>query len=386
MPIISYAQNFEDVILNRALKSVDKGFYVDVGAMDPVVDSVTKTFYDMGWHGINIEPLEQNFQKFLKDRPLDINLNCLAGDNSGEAVFYELVNTGLSTQDKDQAKELSRKNGYDLLEQTMSVDTLTNILNKVNPPIIHFLKIDVEGAEEAVLNGTDLKRFRPWIIVVESTIPGSPIQKYSSWEPYLLSHSYDFAYFDGLNRFYVAHEKEDLIQEVNLPPNVFDQFITFRELTNSRLGEENSNLRLKIDSLIEKLEHASENIRQINLKLAESESKFKETKLLNIKITEEKRVLESSLQESISNKQALLDELMSLYSSKSFRVTRPLRSFARWMHKAAGKIFGVDDPKTKQPKVQDSSGQFREDLAGSELAEDTEYFYSVLKDLMGKNK
>ena len=35
MPFISYAQNYEDVILWRALRDVEHGFYVDVGAADP---------------------------------------------------------------------------------------------------------------------------------------------------------------------------------------------------------------------------------------------------------------------------------------------------------------------------------------------------------------
>ena len=41
MTFISYAQNYEDVILWRALRDVERGFYVDVGAADPQVDSVT---------------------------------------------------------------------------------------------------------------------------------------------------------------------------------------------------------------------------------------------------------------------------------------------------------------------------------------------------------
>ena len=63
MTFISYAQNFEDVILRRALKDIEKGFYVDVGAHDPVIDSVTKAFYDLGWRGINIEPVKEWFEK-----------------------------------------------------------------------------------------------------------------------------------------------------------------------------------------------------------------------------------------------------------------------------------------------------------------------------------
>jgi hypothetical protein len=45
MSIVSYAQNYEDVILHRALKDIEFGFYIDVGAQDPVEYSVTKAFY-----------------------------------------------------------------------------------------------------------------------------------------------------------------------------------------------------------------------------------------------------------------------------------------------------------------------------------------------------
>ena len=50
--MISYAQNFEDVMLWRALKHVERGFYIDIGAQDPVVDSVSLAFYEQGWRGV----------------------------------------------------------------------------------------------------------------------------------------------------------------------------------------------------------------------------------------------------------------------------------------------------------------------------------------------
>ena len=59
MTFISYAQNFEDVILWRAFKNLQNGFYVDVGANDPINDSVTQAFYEKGWRGINIEPIDR---------------------------------------------------------------------------------------------------------------------------------------------------------------------------------------------------------------------------------------------------------------------------------------------------------------------------------------
>ena len=54
--IISYAQNFEDVLLWRALKQVRNGFYIDIGAQHPEHDSVSKLFYDHGWRGVHVEP------------------------------------------------------------------------------------------------------------------------------------------------------------------------------------------------------------------------------------------------------------------------------------------------------------------------------------------
>lgn len=63
MNVISYSQNFEDIILWRALKNIENGFYIDVGANDPVVHSVTKLFYENGWRGINCEPVEYWFKE-----------------------------------------------------------------------------------------------------------------------------------------------------------------------------------------------------------------------------------------------------------------------------------------------------------------------------------
>src|SRR4051794_12375444 len=67
----SYAQNFEDVIIRRALQDIEGGFYVDIGAFDGSLDSVTRWFYDHGWRGINIEPNPQLFANLQRDRPED---------------------------------------------------------------------------------------------------------------------------------------------------------------------------------------------------------------------------------------------------------------------------------------------------------------------------
>jgi len=95
------------------------------------------------------------------------------------------------------------------------------------------VKIDVEGAEKSVLKGLDLKKIRPWIILVESTFPTSQIESFKEWEFILLGADYEFVYFDGLNRFYVAKEHQEIGKTLAIPPNVFDSFVLSD--TNSRL-------------------------------------------------------------------------------------------------------------------------------------------------------
>ena len=56
-------------MLWRALGRIENGFYIDVGAHDPVVDSVSKAFYEHGWRGLHVEPLPEYAAVIRQDRP-----------------------------------------------------------------------------------------------------------------------------------------------------------------------------------------------------------------------------------------------------------------------------------------------------------------------------
>jgi FkbM family methyltransferase len=222
---ISYAQNYEDVMLWRALKHVGVGFYIDAGAAHPDEISVTRAFYDRGWHGINIEPSLPFFRRLAGARMRDINLNIALAAQPGQLPFFEVEGTGLSTIDQDIADEHTAA-GWPVHETIVQVRTLAELCREHVTNDVHFLKIDVEGAEAAVLAGADFNICRPWIVIVEATRPMSQEQNHLEWESFLTSAGYRSVYFDGLNRFYVAAERwEDLSQVFAVPPNVFDDFI-----------------------------------------------------------------------------------------------------------------------------------------------------------------
>ncbi len=225
MTFVSYAQNFEDVLLWRALRGIERGFYIDAGAAHPDIDSVTRAFYDRGWSGINVEPTDDYYLLLSAARQRDINVQIVLGDRQGTAELLVVDGTGLSTLDADAVSGLAQA-GMAVRPRLCAMETLAELCRRHAPRDIHFLKIDVEGAEHAVLAGADFVGYRPWIVVVEATAPMSTRETHTGWEPILLQADYRFVWFDGLNRFYVAAEHAAALAPHFLtPPNVFDNFI-----------------------------------------------------------------------------------------------------------------------------------------------------------------
>lgn len=229
MRLVSYAQNYEDIMLWRALKDIDAGFYIDIGANDPVADSVTKLFYDRGWSGINVEPLAEHYNDLCRERPRDKNVQCAVGAEAGTLSLWVPEVRGWATASAD-AQQLHEQSGVEGVIVDVPQRTLANICRDYAAPEIHFLKVDVEGMEAAVLQGNDWQRFRPWVVVVEATRPGSPEQCHDVWESLILEAGYTLVYNDGLNRFYVASEHAELAEKFRVPPNVFDAFVRSSEV------------------------------------------------------------------------------------------------------------------------------------------------------------
>lgn len=232
-PMISYAQNGEDVLLSRALKKQTRGFYIDVGANDPVADSVTKLFYDRGFCGINVEP-GRVFDKLAQARSRDINLQIALSDREGECTFYEFPDSdGLSSLSADVRANQNRQ----CIERTVIVSTLAGVCEKYVHGTIDFLKIDVEGHEPEVIAGGDWRRWRPRIVLVESPTDGDGDGPYRQWEPRLLEADYLFAASDGINRYYVRSEDERLLGCFRRPLNVLDNYVPYRfTQPNQNLG------------------------------------------------------------------------------------------------------------------------------------------------------
>jgi len=220
---LSYAQNLEDYHLDLVFAGEQTGTYVDVGGGHPVADNVSFWFYLKGWRGLVVEPQQGLADIYAGVRPRDHTVSCLAGRATGEAEFHVVERMhGFSTTVRENAASASGM-GAAVTTIRKPVRTLSDLCLEAGLTAIDFLKIDVEGAEAEVIAGLDFSRWRPRVVVVEAIAPGSMAEAWDTWEPALLAAGYTFAFFDRLNRFYVANEEAALATRFPSEPAPWDR-------------------------------------------------------------------------------------------------------------------------------------------------------------------
>jgi FkbM family methyltransferase len=226
-----FTRNFEDVMIQRVLADVSQGCYIDVGASDPTNDSNTFALYLKGWRGVAIEPLP--FQQLWQQRrPEDIFLCAGVGESSGLLTLQVYDQSQqISSGSEDTVAHWQRCGVQPTRCMEVPMFTLNQVIAEYAPNRpLHLLSVDVEGMEYNVLKGLDMQIHRPWVLIVEATLPGCSTPVHQEWEPYILGHGYLLAYADGVNRFYLAQEHRNLLGRFALPPNVWDDFVMAKQI------------------------------------------------------------------------------------------------------------------------------------------------------------
>lgn len=153
----SNSQHGEDKWLSENYNLFKKGFFVDVGAGDPILLSNTYYFERNGWSGICIEADKGKIWNLIKNRDAIIE-EAAVSDKPG-IVNFEYNETPVLSGITD--------NGSHFPTKSIKAYTLNTILEKHKIKKIDLLSIDVEGFELNVLKGLNFDKYKPQIIISE---------------------------------------------------------------------------------------------------------------------------------------------------------------------------------------------------------------------------
>lgn len=160
---IFYSNWGVDMLADDFFKKKKYGVYIDIGCHQPFLNNNTYRLYKRGWTGINIDLDFNSIDLFNFFRKKDFNINTAISNKNEETDLYFFHN-------RSAINTLSKESGVKAKEiRKIKTHTLNDIIE--NSPFkdkkINYLSIDVEGHEISVLNGFDLNKYKPELVIIE---------------------------------------------------------------------------------------------------------------------------------------------------------------------------------------------------------------------------
>ena len=171
-----------------------RGYFVEVGANEPIARSQTFHLEQLGWTGVLIEP-QPDLAKALRESrgAIVYAVACSSPENAGRSMPLKLADA-YSTLNASLHDPSAKVTG--LID--VPIKTLDEVLADARAPSpIDFLSIDVEGHEHEVLRGFDFERWRPRLVLIEDHVLDRRLHNH------LVSRGYVWIRRTGLNSWYV---------------------------------------------------------------------------------------------------------------------------------------------------------------------------------------
>lgn len=166
-----YSQEGEDIVLNELFGYRRDGIYVDIGAHDPLAWSNTKKLAELGWWGLDVDPMPGTAAKFRKHRPRDICLEVAIdiGSAAGPLSYWIFDNEPRWNCLAPDAPVNTRDGQTFAPTRHIAVPTLpiAEALAKARLPHVDLVNLDIEGGEEFILRQWPWGTLSPTVICVE---------------------------------------------------------------------------------------------------------------------------------------------------------------------------------------------------------------------------
>jgi len=164
----SYSQIGQDLFVLDFFKNIKDGYFVEIGASNGIIFSNTFLLEkNHNWKGICIEPSVDEFVDLQKNRQSHC-VNKAVYSKSGLKMEFIKKLDGLLSGLKEHYNFEAWKTVPTEKIYTVETETLTDILDRYKAPkYIHYMSIDVEGAEVEILKGIDFSKYRFGLLNVE---------------------------------------------------------------------------------------------------------------------------------------------------------------------------------------------------------------------------
>lgn len=184
----------EDALKAEFFGATSTGFFVDVGANAPKDGSQSYALEQRGWDGVLVEPQPDLAEALRRERRAKVfAVACSTPANSGKTLTLYLAGIQSSLKADFYAAGMQRAGTV-----AVPVKTLDQVLTDAGAPVpLDFVSIDVEGHDIEVLDGFDLSRWRPRLLLIEDVVQNLRLHRY------LTRRGYRWFRRTGINSWYV---------------------------------------------------------------------------------------------------------------------------------------------------------------------------------------
>jgi len=178
------------------LGSANGRYFVEVGANQPHALSQTWELEQRGWTGVLIEPQPELANRLRRERTAQVfAVACSSRASSGSSMTLHLAGPHSSF---DSNLNLAKVKPHGSI--SVPLLSLDEILLAAGAAQIDFMSIDVEGHELEVLDGFDLPRWRPRLLLIEDLLLNLRLHRY------LTGRGYRWVRRTGINNWYVPED------------------------------------------------------------------------------------------------------------------------------------------------------------------------------------
>ncbi len=157
----SYSEIGQDKwVLFRMFPDTRDGYFLDVGSGHGTIGSNTKALEERGWRGICVDP----FPSHMEDRRCAM-VREVVSNASGQVIRFH-THEGLGGIEDTLGKWKEEASKSPVVELTTV--TLGEVLAREHAPaFIHFMSVDIEGAELQALQGIPFDRYQFGAMAIE---------------------------------------------------------------------------------------------------------------------------------------------------------------------------------------------------------------------------